>query len=579
MTRSSILVFSFFLSSLVTAGAQEELGKPAYDKSRHPWLKWAVGSSVTFQLNFMFGDKTYKGKQTLSLEIATAESFTVKSDRVFGGKETDRSEETFPEFLRKEIVDVQGGKVECGVWKIRTKKTSGESSGLTIWIEPSGGRLLKYIKVLPDGSGREEVRAVKLEEEVTVGGRKVSCVKLEGSDDRKGEILAVTYWWSLEIPGGMVKAVKKGTAQGQALVATMETVSFRDPSQKPILKLPRTTTDKELEENLAGRENLKELDLGGCSKITSEGFALLGNLRNLEVLNLRQTGVTDAGMEHLRGLVHLRKLYLDGTKISGKALVPVGTLENLDYLSLINTRIPDEGLEHLKGLVRLRFLVMARLAFAPRGSGDISDAGLAHLAGLKNLIVLLLQGNKWVSDAGLVHLSGLKKLRKLSLEKTSVTDSGVSRFRESVPGCQVTRLPDEPEWTDMKLTPLDLVVRVPDGSKMEYDPYHGYVRVFLTKRYFEFYHRKDESDFVAGKAEFRKKRLKSKDPVKVLEDTEEFWLCNTGTEGKPRLDFLFRMKVGDRYYIFESSGRGSLPSRSRLDLVLKSIKSLSVGEK
>src|SRR5438477_11007383 len=62
-------------------------------------------------------------------------------------------------------------------------------------------------------------------------------------------------------------------------------------------------------------------------------------------------------------------------------------------VDLHGTRITDAGLEHLKGLNKLQVLNLYNT--------KITDAGLAHLEGLTSLTTLLLN-NTPVTDAGLV---------------------------------------------------------------------------------------------------------------------------------------------------------------------------------
>jgi len=61
-----------------------------------------------------------------------------------------------------------------------------------------------------------------------------------------------------------------------------------------------------------------------------------------------------------------------------------------------------------------------------------SDAGLAHIAGLKSLKGLYLDSTQ-VTDAGLAHIAGLTELDGLNLEESKVTDAGIGQFQESHP--------------------------------------------------------------------------------------------------------------------------------------------------
>ena len=81
--------------------------------------------------------------------------------------------------------------------------------------------------------------------------------------------------------------------------------------------------------------------------------------------------------------------------------------------------ITDAGLEHVRGLTQLRELTLNR--------NEITDAGLAHLEGLTQLQTLDLEHTK-ITDAGLAHLEGLTKLQSLGLAQTRITDAGLTHL-------------------------------------------------------------------------------------------------------------------------------------------------------
>jgi len=66
----------------------------------------------------------------------------------------------------------------------------------------------------------------------------------------------------------------------------------------------------------------------------------------------------------------------------------------------------------------------------------VSDAGLEHLKGLKNLTTLHLGGIQ-VTDAGLEHLKGLTNLQTLDLQDTQVSDAGVKELQKALPNCEI----------------------------------------------------------------------------------------------------------------------------------------------
>ena len=105
-------------------------------------------------------------------------------------------------------------------------------------------------------------------------------------------------------------------------------------------------------------------------------------------------------------------------------------LKELRTLNLANTKVTDGGLEHLKGLSQLVTLNL--------GCTNVTDEGLAKLKGLNRLENLNLLITK-VSDAGLAHLEGLSQLRSLSVYGSRVTSDGVKKLQQALPRCKIER--------------------------------------------------------------------------------------------------------------------------------------------
>jgi hypothetical protein len=132
-------------------------------------------------------------------------------------------------------------------------------------------------------------------------------------------------------------------------------------------------------------------------------------------------------IEELGGLVEYEPASGDGTL---PAMAWLGQLFGEDWsanaaaVSLADSAITDAGLEHLRGLTKLRHLDLRRTR--------ITDAGLVHLKGLTRLEQLDLRRTQ-VTDAGLVHLKGLPQIRMLDVWGTQVTDEGVTELQEALP--------------------------------------------------------------------------------------------------------------------------------------------------
>ncbi len=137
--------------------------------------------------------------------------------------------------------------------------------------------------------------------------------------------------------------------------------------------------------------------------LDDEGLAHVARLYALETLRPSRS-VSDAGLAHLKDLVHLRELSLDGTRITDAGLAQLAGLIDLEELDLSDTRVGDSGLAQLRRLTRLRTLRVASTK---------------------------------VTDAGLVSLEGLKTLSRLDLTFTKVTDAGLERLRRALPELEI----------------------------------------------------------------------------------------------------------------------------------------------
>ncbi|MEE2707567.1 MAG: hypothetical protein VX988_10980 [Planctomycetota bacterium] len=139
-----------------------------------------------------------------------------------------------------------------------------------------------------------------------------------------------------------------------------------------------------------------------------------------------------AAIEKLGGKVEVDKneavvlVDLNLSEVTDAGLMHLRGLKNLKELKLFRTKVTDAGLVHLKGLTGLEELNLTNT--------EITDAGLVHLKELSSLGILYLYGTK-VTDAGLVHLTGLTKLKWLRLESTKVTDAGVKKLKQALPKC------------------------------------------------------------------------------------------------------------------------------------------------
>ncbi len=188
---------------------------------------------------------------------------------------------------------------------------------------------------------------------------------------------------------------------------------------------------------------------------TDADLVHLKGLRHLKLLYLDGGHITDDGLKHLQNLTELRMLVLGINPIKGEGLKHLSRLRNLQHLDLSRTQVTDDHLISLKNLIGLERIdlpgnpqlsgsFLEHVADLPhlkelvlRRSG-VTDSALVHLQGAKKLQVLMLDGTQ-VTDAGIVHLRGLTSLRSLDLSATAVSQVTVEEIEKWLPQASVKR--------------------------------------------------------------------------------------------------------------------------------------------
>ena len=219
---------------------------------------------------------------------------------------------------------------------------------------------------------------------------------------------------------------------------------------------------------LQGMSNLASLRLDGC-EIPDEALEMIGMFGKLNLLHLEDGTMTDAAVEHLSGLVHLRSLslkdcdqvgdagvahlqplagltYLNlaGTQVSDKGVVHLARLKQLSSWSLAATQVTDRGVKSLGSLQRLRQLILddtvitdtaiehlnpfPKLDNVWLSKTRITDAALKHLGTISQLRTLYLNGTD-ITDVGMGHLAALTELRSLGISETAVTEQGLQHLK------------------------------------------------------------------------------------------------------------------------------------------------------
>jgi hypothetical protein len=225
-------------------------------------------------------------------------------------------------------------------------------------------------------------------------------------------------------------------------------------------------------------EHITALRLSGSRSVTDAGLRHLARLSRLKVLDLSGTGITDDGLEVLRGLPELEKVSLAWTKVSDAGSAHLSSCERLASVDLQGTSSGDGAIRALAGKARLSQLRtgnavtdaglsllrelpifeswhggeprMGLLSYEASPNylllrGPFTDRGMNELESLRGLFALNLDASELgITAAGLAPLIGLPNLGWLAFDASDEAMAYIARMpRLRFLGCQDTAAGDD----------------------------------------------------------------------------------------------------------------------------------------
>ncbi|HEY9784942.1 MAG TPA: hypothetical protein V6D17_06025 [Candidatus Obscuribacterales bacterium] len=150
-----------------------------------------------------------------------------------------------------------------------------------------------------------------------------------------------------------------------------------------------------------------------------DGLCELGTLKQIHQLLYMDNGISLKGMQSLSRLTELEHLFLTRTNIENDYLSLMIAFKNLLLIDLSKTPITDEGTRHLPLATSLRGVLL--------DDTNTGDDTVDHLTPLQYLFVLSMR-NTNITDKAIARLSIFPYLRTLALSKTGITDDAIRDF-------------------------------------------------------------------------------------------------------------------------------------------------------
>jgi hypothetical protein len=204
---------------------------------------------------------------------------------------------------------------------------------------------------------------------------------------RRRHWIRVCCWLSVAVVaivgGPLGLLIRAATGQHRAVMALRQrgaAVAYRNEPPPPGDPPAVVDDDAFLRDFLV---DVSVVDLGGTN-IGDADLAWLEAFPHLETLVLRETRVTDVGLQCLGWLAELKYLDLHGTQIGDKTLELVAQQSELQDLDLGETQVTNVGLAQLSGLARLRSLDLS--------GTRVTEIGVGHLDPLAQLQWLGMEG-------------------------------------------------------------------------------------------------------------------------------------------------------------------------------------------
>lgn len=142
--------------------------------------------------------------------------------------------------------------------------------------------------------------------------------------------------------------------------------------------------------------------------------------------------ITDKSLTYFQNLKRLRSISLNETNVSGSGFKFLLDKSELYQFEFSKSPISDEGLKYLSAINYKNPIIGLYLS-----ESKVTDAGMPYIAKMKFDQGRISLSGTAVTDKGIKHLSGFKNMIEIFLYNTKVTDEGGKWLESQLPDTTV----------------------------------------------------------------------------------------------------------------------------------------------
>lgn len=184
--------------------------------------------------------------------------------------------------------------------------------------------------------------------------------------------------------------------------------------------------------HLDNQGNLNSFAMASEDHITDYDLKYIIYFPELIAVHLVGKDITDKSCVYFQDLKNIQSISLNETNVSGSGFKYLIDKTELDRLDLSDSPITNEGLKYLSEIKFKNPITEFYL-----DNSKVTDAGMPYIAKMKFDQGRISLSGTVVTDEGIKHLAGFKNMIEIILYNTKVTDKGGKWLESQLPDTTV----------------------------------------------------------------------------------------------------------------------------------------------